>query len=124
MPSPRKEARPKPQPQPDPKTSSPPQVELQRSLGPVEEALERLLMKSPSRRDSYSDSTDNDELEEAFSPANLEKASQAWDRSVYQTPMERLPYEANMDDTVQSAYYSPRQSMSKPEVNRRSEMYS
>lgn len=94
-------------------------------MGPVEDALERLLMKSPSRRDSYSDSTDNDELEEAFSPANLEQASQAyWDRSVYQTPMERLPYDANMDDTVQSAYYSPRQSMSRPEVNRRSEMYS
>lgn len=93
-------------------------------VGPVEEALERLLMKSPSRRDSYSDSTDNDELEEAFSPANLEQASQAWDRSVYQTPLERLPYEANMDDTVRSAYYSPRQSMSKPEANRRSEMYS
>ncbi|XP_048022875.1 tyrosine-protein phosphatase non-receptor type 13 isoform X3 [Megalobrama amblycephala] len=117
IPSPRKEARPKPQP--DPKTSSPPQAEHQRSVGPVEDALERLLMKSPSRRDSYSDSTDNDELEEAFSPANLEQASQAyWDRSVYQTPMERLPYEANMDDTVQSAYYSPRQSMSRPEVNR------
>ncbi|XP_051733435.1 tyrosine-protein phosphatase non-receptor type 13-like isoform X3 [Ctenopharyngodon idella] len=120
VPSPRKEARPKPQPQPqpDPKTSSPPQVERQRLVGPVEEALERLLMKSPSRRDSYSDSTDNDELEEAFSPANLEQASQAWDRSVYQTPLERLPYEANMDDTVRSAYYSPRQSMSKPEANR------
>lgn len=122
MPSPRKEPRPKPQP--DPKTSSSPQPDHQQSVGPVEEALERLLMKSPSRRDSYSDSTDNDEVEEAFSPANLEQASQAWDRSVYQTPMERFPYEANMDDTVRSAYYSPRQSMSRPEVNRRSEMYS
>uniref|UniRef100_A0A671LWI9 Tyrosine-protein phosphatase non-receptor type 20 n=1 Tax=Sinocyclocheilus anshuiensis TaxID=1608454 RepID=A0A671LWI9_9TELE len=45
------------------------------------QALERLMLKSPSRRDSYSDSTDNDELEEAFSPTNLEQASQAWDRS-------------------------------------------
>lgn len=116
VPSPRKEPRPKPQP--DPKTSSSPQPDHQQSVGPVEEALERLLMKSPSRRDSYSDSTDNDEVEEAFSPANLEQASQAWDRSVYQTPMERFPYEANMDDTVRSAYYSPRQSMSRPEVNR------
>ncbi|KAK7131478.1 hypothetical protein R3I94_016564 [Phoxinus phoxinus] len=115
VPSPRKEPRPKPQP--DPKTSSPPQAEQQLAVGPVEEALERLLMKSPSRRDSYSDSTDSDEMEEAFSPANLEQASQAWDRSVYQTPMERLPYEANMDDTVRSAYYSPRQSMSRPEAN-------
>lgn len=93
-------------------------------VGPVEEALERLMVKSPSRRDSYSDSTDNDELEEAFSPANLELASQAWDRSVYQTPMGRLPYEADMDDTIRSAYYSPRQSMSRPDVSRRSEMYS
>ncbi|XP_050949425.1 tyrosine-protein phosphatase non-receptor type 13 isoform X5 [Labeo rohita] len=116
IPSPRKEPRPKPQP--DPKTSSPPQTERPRVVGAIEEALERLMLKSPSRRDSYSDSTDNDELEEAFSPANLEQASQAWDRSVYQTPMGRLPYEANVDDTVRSAYYSPKQSMSRPDVNR------
>uniref|UniRef100_A0A672SQU9 Tyrosine-protein phosphatase non-receptor type 13 n=1 Tax=Sinocyclocheilus grahami TaxID=75366 RepID=A0A672SQU9_SINGR len=116
VPSPRKEPRPKPQP--DPKTSSPPQMERPRAVGAVEEALERLMLKSPSRRDSYSDSTDNDELEEAFSPTNLEQASQAWDRSVYQTPMGRLPDEANMDDTVRSAYYSPRQSMSRPNVIR------
>uniref|UniRef100_A0A673HUJ7 Tyrosine-protein phosphatase non-receptor type 20 n=1 Tax=Sinocyclocheilus rhinocerous TaxID=307959 RepID=A0A673HUJ7_9TELE len=122
VPSPRKEPRPKPQP--DAKTSSPPQTERPRAVGPVEEALERLMVKSPSRRDSYSDSTDNDELEEAFSPANLEQASQAWDRSVYQTPMGRLPYEADIDDTIRSAYYSPRQSMSRPDVSRRSEMCS
>uniref|UniRef100_A0A8C2F957 Tyrosine-protein phosphatase non-receptor type 20 n=1 Tax=Cyprinus carpio TaxID=7962 RepID=A0A8C2F957_CYPCA len=97
------------------KTSSPPQTARPRAVGPVEEALERLMVKSPSRRDSYSDSTDNDELEEAFSPANLEQASQAWDRSVYQTSMGRLPYEADMDDTIRSAYYSPRQSMSRPD---------
>uniref|UniRef100_A0A672Q0N2 Tyrosine-protein phosphatase non-receptor type 13-like n=1 Tax=Sinocyclocheilus grahami TaxID=75366 RepID=A0A672Q0N2_SINGR len=99
-------------------------TECPRAVGPVEEALERLMLKSPSRRDSYSDSTDNDELEEAFSPTNLEQASQAWDRSVYQTPMGRLPYEADMDDTIRSAYYSPRQSMSRPDVSRRSEIYS
>uniref|UniRef100_A0A8C1IY60 Tyrosine-protein phosphatase non-receptor type 20 n=1 Tax=Cyprinus carpio TaxID=7962 RepID=A0A8C1IY60_CYPCA len=116
VPSPRKE--PCPKPQPDAKTSSPPQTARPRAVGPVEEALERLMVKSPSRRDSYSDSTDNDELEEAFSPANLEQASQAWDRSVYQTSMGRLPYEADMDDTIRSAYYSPRQSMSRPDVSR------
>ncbi|KTF77994.1 hypothetical protein cypCar_00031489, partial [Cyprinus carpio] len=116
VPSPRKE--PSPKPQPDAKTSSPPQTARPRAVGPVEEALERLMVKSPSRRDSYSDSTDNDELEEAFSPANLEQASQAWDRSVYQTSMGRLPYEADMDDTIRSAYYSPRQSMSRPDVSR------
>uniref|UniRef100_A0A8C2F395 Tyrosine-protein phosphatase non-receptor type 20 n=1 Tax=Cyprinus carpio TaxID=7962 RepID=A0A8C2F395_CYPCA len=118
VPSPRKE--PCPKPQPDAKTSSPPQTARPRAVGPVEEALERLMVKSPSRRDSYSDSTDNDELEEAFSPANLEQASQAWDRSVYQTSMGRLPYEADMDDTIRSAYYSPRQSMSRPDVIRMS----
>uniref|UniRef100_A0A8C2PXJ9 Tyrosine-protein phosphatase non-receptor type 13 n=1 Tax=Cyprinus carpio TaxID=7962 RepID=A0A8C2PXJ9_CYPCA len=116
VPSPRKE--PCPKPQPDPKTSSPPQTEHPREMGAVEEALERLMLKSPSRRDSYSDSTDNDELEEAFSPSNLEKPSHDWDRSVYQTPMGRLSDEANMDDTVQSAYYSPRQSMSRQDAIR------
>uniref|UniRef100_A0A8C1YCM2 Tyrosine-protein phosphatase non-receptor type 13 n=1 Tax=Cyprinus carpio TaxID=7962 RepID=A0A8C1YCM2_CYPCA len=116
VPSPRKE--PCPKPQPDPKTSSPPQTEHPREMGAVEEALERLMLKSPSRRDSYSDSTDNDELEEAFSPSNLEKPSHDWDRSVYQTPMGRLSDEANMDDTVQSAYYSPRQSMSRQDASR------
>ncbi|XP_057215875.1 tyrosine-protein phosphatase non-receptor type 13 isoform X2 [Triplophysa rosa] len=111
VPSPRKELHPKPQP--DPKPSSSPQTERLRTLVLVEEALERSLMKSPTRRDSYSDSTDNDELEEAF--------SQARDHSVYQTPMERLDqYEnANLDDTVRSAYYSPGQSVSRPEVNTR-----
>ncbi|XP_052393234.1 tyrosine-protein phosphatase non-receptor type 13 isoform X3 [Carassius gibelio] len=116
VPSPRK--KPCPKPQPDAKTSSPPQTEHPRGVGAVEEALEKLMLKSPSRRDSYSDSTDNEELEEAFSPTNLEQASQAWDRSVYQTPMGRLSDEANTDDTVRSAYYSPRQSMSRPDDSR------
>ncbi|XP_059398769.1 tyrosine-protein phosphatase non-receptor type 13-like isoform X2 [Carassius carassius] len=116
LPYPRK--KPCPKPQPDAKTSSPSQTEHPRGVGAVEEALEKLMLKSPSRRDSYSDSTDNEELEEAFSPTNLEQASQAWDRSVYQTPMGRLSDEANMDDTVRSAYYSPRQSMSTPDASR------
>ncbi|XP_026090947.1 tyrosine-protein phosphatase non-receptor type 13-like isoform X2 [Carassius auratus] len=116
VPSPRK--KPCPKPQPDAKMSSPPQTEHPRGVGAVEEALEKLMLKSPSRRDSYSDSTDNEELEEAFSPTNLEQASQAWDRSVYQTPMGRLSDEANTDDTVRSAYYSPRQSMSRPDDSR------
>ncbi|XP_051536746.1 tyrosine-protein phosphatase non-receptor type 13-like isoform X3 [Myxocyprinus asiaticus] len=117
VPSPRKQLK----PQPDPKTSSPPQADHEQSIGLVEEALERSLMKSPTRRDSYSDSTDNDELEEAFSPANLEQVSQAWDRSLYQTPMSTKfsQYEStNLEDTVRSAYYSPRQSMSRPEVKK------
>uniref|UniRef100_A0AAR2IUA4 Protein tyrosine phosphatase non-receptor type 13 n=1 Tax=Pygocentrus nattereri TaxID=42514 RepID=A0AAR2IUA4_PYGNA len=91
-------------------------------LGPVEQVLERLLMKSPSRRDSYSDSTDDDEeVEEAFSPAGLEQDSQSWDRSVYQTPSANLAlgrhgqYETpcELDDSVRSAYFSPSQSASR-----------
>ncbi|XP_051959846.1 tyrosine-protein phosphatase non-receptor type 13 isoform X2 [Xyrauchen texanus] len=119
VPSPQKKLT--PMPQPEPKTSSPPQADHQQSIGSVEDALERSLMKSPTRRDSYSDSTDNDELEEAFSPTNLEQVSQAWDHSVYQTPMStRLgQYESpNLDDPERSAYYSPRQSTSRPEVNK------
>ncbi|XP_063066677.1 tyrosine-protein phosphatase non-receptor type 13 isoform X2 [Engraulis encrasicolus] len=92
------------------------------SLGLVEEALERLLMKSPSRRDSYSDSTDEDEdgeVEEAFSPVMELHSSQSWDRSVYQTPGNMTsmgrhgPYDTpcELDDTFRSAYYSPSQSM-------------
>ena len=93
----------------------------------MEEALERLLMKSPSRRDSYSDSTDDDEeVEEAFSPS-LEHSSQSWDRSVYQTPSNNTPlgrlsqYESpcELDDTVRSAYYSPNQSICRTDLNRR-----
>ncbi|XP_064164989.1 tyrosine-protein phosphatase non-receptor type 13 isoform X1 [Anguilla rostrata] len=95
----------------------------QRGLGPVEEALERLLLKTPGRRDSYSDSTDNEEVEKAFSPS-LELNSQAWDPSVYQTPDNNLglsQYETprELDDTIRSAYYSPSQSPSRPELTPR-----
>ncbi|KAL0965911.1 hypothetical protein UPYG_G00287730 [Umbra pygmaea] len=66
-------------------------------LGPVEAALERLHKKSPGRRDSYSDSTDEDEeVEEAFSNLTAESVSQ------YETP-----HELELDDTIHSAPYSP-----------------
>lgn len=54
----------------------------------VEQALDRMLMKSPSRRDSYSDSTDEEEEveEEGLSPAGQNE-------SVLET-----------DDTIRSAY--------------------
>uniref|UniRef100_A0AAY4EYJ5 Tyrosine-protein phosphatase non-receptor type 13 n=1 Tax=Denticeps clupeoides TaxID=299321 RepID=A0AAY4EYJ5_9TELE len=88
--------------------------------GPVEEALERLLMKSPSRRDSYSDTTDEDdeEVEGAFSPAQ-EHTSHTRDQSIYQPPSNSLALRHNshseipcgLDDTVHSAYYSPDQSL-------------
>ncbi|XP_037401932.1 tyrosine-protein phosphatase non-receptor type 13 isoform X2 [Pygocentrus nattereri] len=124
--SPRKEPPPKPKPKPVPRAPSPPQAE--RPLGPVEQVLERLLMKSPSRRDSYSDSTDDDEeVEEAFSPAGLEQDSQSWDRSVYQTPSANLAlgrhgqYETpcELDDSVRSAYFSPSQSASRTDAGKR-----
>uniref|UniRef100_A0A8C9TI36 Tyrosine-protein phosphatase non-receptor type 20 n=1 Tax=Scleropages formosus TaxID=113540 RepID=A0A8C9TI36_SCLFO len=76
--------------------------ERQWHAGPVEEALERLMLKNPSRRDSYSDSTDNEE---------------SWDPSLYQTPNKNLclglsQYEtpSELDSTIRSAYYSPSQS--------------
>lgn len=126
--SPRKEFQAPPEPsQPiQPRAGSPAGEEGQMSIGPVEEALERLLMKSPSRRDSYSDSTDDEEVEEAFSPA-LEHSSQSWDRSIYQTPSNNLQqgrlsqYESpcELDNTVRSAYYSPNQSISRTDFDRR-----
>ncbi|XP_041914622.1 tyrosine-protein phosphatase non-receptor type 13 isoform X6 [Alosa sapidissima] len=124
--SPRKELHAHPEPS-EPKTVSPAEGGGHQSLGAVEEALERLLMKSPSRRDSYSDSTDDDEeVEEAFSPS-LEHSSQSWDRSVYQTPgnnpqLGRLSqYETpcELDDTVRSTYYSPNPSICRTDLDRR-----
>nr|XP_029484482.1 tyrosine-protein phosphatase non-receptor type 13 isoform X3 [Oncorhynchus nerka] len=106
-----------------PRTASPVESEGKRSLGlgpgQMEEALDRLLMKSPSRRDSYSDSTDDEEVEEAFSPS-LEQGRQAWDRSIYQTPSSNLTLErlrqyetpCELDDTIRSAYYSSNLSLS------------
>nr|XP_046161131.1 tyrosine-protein phosphatase non-receptor type 13 isoform X2 [Oncorhynchus gorbuscha] len=106
-----------------PRTASPMGSEGKRSLGlgpgQMEEALDRLLMKSSSRRDSYSDSTDDEEVEEAFSPS-LEQGRQAWDRSIYQTPSSNLTLErlrqyetpCELDDTIRSAYYSSNLSLS------------
>ncbi|XP_064833391.1 tyrosine-protein phosphatase non-receptor type 13 isoform X2 [Oncorhynchus masou masou] len=106
-----------------PRTASPVGSEGKTSLGlgpgQMEEALDRLLMKSPSRRDSYSDSTDDEEVEEAFSPS-LEQGRQAWDRSIYQTPSSNLTLErlrqyetpCELDDTIRSAYYSSNLSLS------------
>ncbi|XP_072517400.1 tyrosine-protein phosphatase non-receptor type 13 isoform X2 [Salminus brasiliensis] len=121
MASPRKE--PPPKPKPAPSTASPPPAES--TLGPVEQVLERLLMKSPSRRDSYSDSTDDDddeEVEEAFSPASLEQASMNWDHSIYQTPSRPGQFDGpcDLDDSVRSAYYSASQSASRTANSNRS----
>ncbi|CAG5867750.1 unnamed protein product [Menidia menidia] len=78
--------------------------------GPVEEALERLQLKSPGRHNSYSDSTDGDEeVEEAFSPG-----TPAWERSLYQTPA------GEPDNTFHSAFYSPNLSMTRSNLSSRS----
>ncbi|KAJ7986804.1 hypothetical protein DPEC_G00332180 [Dallia pectoralis] len=109
-----------------PRTASPGVSEEKRTLGaglgPVEAALERLQKKSPGRRDSYSDSTDDDEeVEKAFSLSE-EQSRQAADHSIYQTPSGKLsagrlsqyetPCEMELDDTQRSAYYSPELSLS------------
>uniref|UniRef100_A0A8D3C817 Protein tyrosine phosphatase non-receptor type 13 n=1 Tax=Scophthalmus maximus TaxID=52904 RepID=A0A8D3C817_SCOMX len=85
----------------------------QRNQGAVEEALERLLLKTPGRRNSYSDSTDGDEeVEEAFSPSTLEHSRQTWEQSVYHNPSSNLglgQYDSTgqMDSTIHSPFYSP-----------------
>uniref|UniRef100_A0A3B5B3N0 Tyrosine-protein phosphatase non-receptor type 13 n=1 Tax=Stegastes partitus TaxID=144197 RepID=A0A3B5B3N0_9TELE len=100
--------------------SSPPGPQGTRRQGTVEEALERLLLKTPGRHNSYSDSTDGDEeVEEAFSPSTLEHSRQTWDRSVYQTPssnpgLGRYDSTGQLDDSVQSAFYSPNLCPSSP----------
>lgn len=91
----------------------------------MEEALERLLHKTPGRHNSYSDSTDGDEeVEEAFSPSPVEHSRQTWDRSVYHTPSSNLGlgrYDSTgqLDDTVTSAFYSPNLSMTRSDLSKR-----
>uniref|UniRef100_A0A8C9SEX3 Protein tyrosine phosphatase non-receptor type 13 n=1 Tax=Scleropages formosus TaxID=113540 RepID=A0A8C9SEX3_SCLFO len=104
-------------PQREPVVKSHPHSSARWHAGPVEEALERLMLKNPSRRDSYSDSTDNEEVEKAFSPPGLDLSNQSWDPSLYQTPNKNLclglsQYEtpSELDSTIRSAYYSPSQS--------------
>ncbi|XP_040914460.1 tyrosine-protein phosphatase non-receptor type 13 isoform X3 [Toxotes jaculatrix] len=126
MPSPRKEL----QAQAEPSLSvaratSPPAPQGKRSQGAVEEALERLLLKTPGRHNSYSDSTDGDEeVEEAFSPSTMEHSRQTWERSVYQTPSSNLGlgrYDSTgqLDDTLHSAFYSPNLSMTRSDLSKR-----
>uniref|UniRef100_A0A8D3DA45 Protein tyrosine phosphatase non-receptor type 13 n=1 Tax=Scophthalmus maximus TaxID=52904 RepID=A0A8D3DA45_SCOMX len=114
MPSPRKEAVTQVEPSLSTgRTTSPPVPQTQRNQGAVEEALERLLLKTPGRRNSYSDSTDGDEeVEEAFSPSTLEHSRQTWEQSVYHNPSSNLglgQYDSTgqMDSTIHSPFYSP-----------------
>uniref|UniRef100_A0AAQ5X1J5 Protein tyrosine phosphatase non-receptor type 13 n=1 Tax=Amphiprion ocellaris TaxID=80972 RepID=A0AAQ5X1J5_AMPOC len=96
-----------------------------RKPGAVEDALERVLLKTPGRHNSYSDSTDGDEeVEEAFSPSTMENSRQSWERSVYQTPSSNLGlgrYDSTgqLDDSVHSAFYSPNLSMTRSDLSNR-----
>ncbi|XP_008324263.1 tyrosine-protein phosphatase non-receptor type 13 isoform X2 [Cynoglossus semilaevis] len=96
------------------RTTPPPAPLMKRNQGPVEDALERLLHKTPGHRNSYSDSTDGDEeVEEAFSPNNLEQSRQNWERSVYHTPSSNLGlgrYDSSgeLNDPNHTAFYSPK----------------
>ncbi|XP_070780338.1 tyrosine-protein phosphatase non-receptor type 13 isoform X2 [Enoplosus armatus] len=107
------------------RTASPPGTQGKRSHGTVEEALERLLLKTPGRHNSYSDSTDGDEeVEEAFSPSTVEHSRQTWERSVYHTPSSNLGlgrYDSigQLDDTTHSAFYSPDLSMTRQDLSKR-----
>uniref|UniRef100_A0A7N6BXJ4 Protein tyrosine phosphatase non-receptor type 13 n=1 Tax=Anabas testudineus TaxID=64144 RepID=A0A7N6BXJ4_ANATE len=121
-PSPRKE--PVTQAEPNMSTgraTSPPGSQGQRGQGPVEEALERLLLKTPGRHNSYSDSTDGDEeVEEAFSPSSPEQSRQTWEQSFYQTPSSNLGRYSSTDklnDTINSTFYSPNLSMTRSDLN-------
>uniref|UniRef100_A0A3Q1IRF2 Tyrosine-protein phosphatase non-receptor type 13 n=1 Tax=Anabas testudineus TaxID=64144 RepID=A0A3Q1IRF2_ANATE len=123
-PSPRKE--PVTQAEPNMSTgraTSPPGSQGQRGQGPVEEALERLLLKTPGRHNSYSDSTDGDEeVEEAFSPSSPEQSRQTWEQSFYQTPSSNLGRYSSTDklnDTINSTFYSPNLSMTRSDLSKR-----
>ncbi|MGL6084262.1 MAG: hypothetical protein ACRC4N_18155 [Gammaproteobacteria bacterium] len=100
--SPHKE--PPPKPKLTPKPASPPPEVRESSIAMVEQALERMLMKSPSRRDSYSDSTDEEKQEEDLSPGGQ-------NGSVLE-----------IDDTIRSAYAntSVSQSIDRTEASCRS----
>ncbi|XP_035463930.2 tyrosine-protein phosphatase non-receptor type 13 isoform X1 [Scophthalmus maximus] len=126
MPSPRKEAVTQVEPSLSTgRTTSPPVPQTQRNQGAVEEALERLLLKTPGRRNSYSDSTDGDEeVEEAFSPSTLEHSRQTWEQSVYHNPSSNLglgQYDSTgqMDSTIHSPFYSPNLPKSRSNLSKR-----
>ncbi|KAM3599920.1 uncharacterized protein V6R79_013813 [Siganus canaliculatus] len=126
MPSPRKELVTHPESSMNfGRTTSPLDMQSKKSLGAVEEALERLRLKTPGRHNSYSDSTDGDEeVEEAFSPSAVEHSRQTWDRSIYHTPSSNLGlgrYDStgHLDDTVHSAFYSPDLSMTRSDLSKR-----
>lgn len=112
----------------EPRTTSPAGTQSKKIQGSVEEALERLHIKTPGRHNSYSDSTDGDEeVEEAFSASTAEHNRQIWERSVYHTPSSNLGlgrYDStgHLDDTIHSAFYSPNLSMTRMDLSKRYSM--
>ncbi|XP_019738405.1 tyrosine-protein phosphatase non-receptor type 13 isoform X3 [Hippocampus comes] len=90
----------------------------------VEVILDRLQVKSPGRRNSYSDSTDGDEeVEETFSPSALEHSGQSWDLSVYQNLSDNslglgsFSSSHQLDDSI----YSPQMAMTRLEQSKRNQ---
>ncbi|KAM8871469.1 tyrosine-protein phosphatase non-receptor type 13 isoform 1-T1 [Synchiropus picturatus] len=122
MPSPRKPPLTQVEPKQNLSYAASPDTKAKSSLGTVETALERLQLKTPGRRNSYSDSTDGDEeVEEAFSSKNMEHTRQAWERSIYQTPNSNLGgYDnaAQFDESVLSGFYTPNLSMTRSDFNK------
>lgn len=99
-------------------------TQSQKSQGLVLDALERLQHKSPGRQNSYSDSTDGDEeVEDAFSPSTVEHSRQSWKRSAYHPPSGTLGLEeydstGQMEDTIHSAFYSPKLSITRSDLSK------
>nr|XP_014345459.1 PREDICTED: tyrosine-protein phosphatase non-receptor type 13 [Latimeria chalumnae] len=76
--------------------------------------------KSPSRRNSYSDSTDSGEVDRTVTP--LRAHSPSWNATLYETPSSTLAYSisqyetpCHQEETTRTIYFSPEQSPSKPE---------
>ncbi|XP_070706328.1 tyrosine-protein phosphatase non-receptor type 13 isoform X2 [Pempheris klunzingeri] len=107
------------------RSDSPQDTQVKSSQSAVEDALERLLLKTPGRHNSYSDSTDGDEeVEEAFSQSTVEHSRQTWEQSVYHTPSSNLGLKhydstGQLDDTIHSAFYSPNLSMTRSDLSKR-----
>ncbi|XP_056289109.1 tyrosine-protein phosphatase non-receptor type 13-like, partial [Pseudoliparis swirei] len=105
------------------RAKSPPESQGSKSQVLMEDALERMLLKSPGRHNSYRDSTD-EEVEEAFSASPVEHSRHTWEQSVYHTPgsnlgLGRYDSTGQLDDTVNSAFYSPNLSLTSSDHSKR-----
>ncbi|XP_029455078.1 LOW QUALITY PROTEIN: tyrosine-protein phosphatase non-receptor type 13 [Rhinatrema bivittatum] len=75
----------------------------------------RKRLKSPSRRDSYSDSSGTGE--EDLIPTPTEVTSPAWNATLYQTPGSMATHSQGQheEETIRTSYYIPHQFPRKPE---------